>query len=61
MPKSRLDFWEPKLTGNRLRDLRDQAALAAAGWRILIVWGCELVDKEQLKNKLRTFLQAACG
>ena len=54
-PKSRLDFWEPKLNGNRARDLRDQAALAAAGWRILVVWECELRDREQLTNKLRLF------
>ena len=58
--KSRLDFWEPKLAGNRLRDLRDQAALKAAGWRILVVWECELGDKEQLKNKLKAFLEGPC-
>ena len=61
MPKSRLDFWEPKLTGNRLRDLRDQAALKAAGWRILVVWECELGDKEQLQNRIKAFLEKPCG
>ncbi len=60
-PKSRLDFWEPKLNGNRARDLRDQAALAAAGWRILVVWECELRDREQLTNKLRLFLEEPCA
>ena len=60
MPKSRLDFWEPKLTGNRLRDLRDQAALKAAGWRILVVWECELGHKEQLQNEIKTFLEEPC-
>jgi DNA mismatch endonuclease (patch repair protein) len=56
LPKSRLDFWGPKLQGNRTRDLRDQAALAADGWNILIVWECELRHGEQLQNKLRSFL-----
>jgi DNA mismatch endonuclease (patch repair protein) len=60
MPKSRLDFWEPKLAGNRLRDLRDQAALGAAGWRVLVVWECELRDKEQLRNTIRAFLEEPC-
>jgi DNA mismatch endonuclease (patch repair protein) len=61
LPKSRADFWEPKLTGNLLRDLRDQAALEMARWRILVVWECELRDKEHLKNKLRRFLEAPCA
>ncbi len=60
MPKSRLDFWEPKLTGNRLRDLRNQAALKAAGWKFLVVWECELGDREQLRSKIRAFLEGSC-
>jgi DNA mismatch endonuclease (patch repair protein) len=56
MPKSRLDFWMPKLQGNRERDARCQAELAALGWRFLVVWECQMRDKEQLKNKMRVFL-----
>ncbi|MEO5810372.1 MAG: DNA mismatch endonuclease Vsr [Sphingomicrobium sp.] len=56
MPKSRLDFWEPKLEGNRQRDLKNQSELDAMGWRFLIVWECELRHREQLQNKLLAFL-----
>jgi DNA mismatch endonuclease (patch repair protein) len=56
MPKSRLDFWKPKLEANRLRDLRTQSELEKAGWQYLVVWECELRHKEQLENKLRAFL-----
>jgi DNA mismatch endonuclease (patch repair protein) len=56
MPKSRLDFWQPKLEGNRQRDLRHQSELEAIGWRYLIVWECELGHREHLKNKLLAFL-----
>ena len=56
MPKSRLDFWGPKLQGNRDRDLRQQAELQALGWDFLVVWECELRDKEQLQNALFEFL-----
>lgn len=56
LPKSRLDFWLPKLQGNRDRDLRRQAELSALGWRFLIVWECEMRDKEQLENGLCAFL-----
>ena len=58
LPKTRVDFWKPKLEANRLRDMQQQAALAALGWSILVVWECELGDKEHLKNILRTFLGA---
>jgi DNA mismatch endonuclease (patch repair protein) len=56
MPKSRLDFWQPKLQGNRERDVAKQAELRALGWDFLIVWECELRHREQLQNKLRAFL-----
>lgn len=56
LPKSRLDFWLPKLERNRERDLEQQARLADLGWRFLIVWECELRHVEQLENKLLKFL-----
>jgi len=56
MPKSRLDFWKPKLEGNRQRDLRFQSELDAIGWKYLVVWECELGHSEQLENKLLAFL-----
>lgn len=57
LPKSRLEFWLPKLEANRLRDRRKQRALRAAGWKILVVWECQLRDKERLENKIRRFLR----
>lgn len=56
LPKSRLEFWEPKLTANARRDARHQQALRKAGWKILVVWECELRHSEHLENKLRDFL-----
>ena len=61
MPKSRLDFWKPKLEGNRKRDLRDQATLAALGWLFFVVWECQMRDREQLENDLRAFLTKGNG
>lgn len=57
LPKSRLDFWLPKLESNRIRDDKNERALRKLGWKILVVWECQLSDKEQLKNKLRRFLE----
>lgn len=57
LPKSRLDFWEPKLTSNATRDGRNQGELRALGWDVLVVWECEVRHSEQLENKLRQFLE----
>lgn len=57
MPKSRLEFWRPKLEGNRCRDLRNQSELRQLGWRFFVAWECELRDEEQLRNKLSAFLE----
>lgn len=56
MPKSRLEFWQPKLEGNRDRDRRKLAELAALGWRALVVWECELRDSTALVAKMEAFL-----
>lgn len=57
LPKSRLDFWLPKLEGNRARDEANLARLEAMGWRALIVWQCELRDRERVANRLREFIE----
>ncbi|MGH6670755.1 MAG: very short patch repair endonuclease [Xanthobacteraceae bacterium] len=59
LPKSRLDFWLPKLTGNRERDLLNVAALVGDGWRVLIVWECELAHRAELTKRLTRFLGAS--
>lgn len=57
MPKSRQEFWGPKLEGNRERDERNSAMLDREGWRQMVVWECECRHEEQLRNKLRDFLE----
>jgi DNA mismatch endonuclease (patch repair protein) len=41
-PKSNVDFWERKFTENVERDRRTIRELEKLGWRILVVWECEL-------------------
>jgi len=57
LPKSREDFWIPKLEGNRARDLENQAKLRAMNWDVLVVWECETSDPVALLAKLREFLE----
>lgn len=56
LPKSRLEYWQPKIDSNRARDQRKEAALTAAGWRVAVVWQCELADPATLEVRLRDIL-----
>ena len=47
-PKSRLDFWGPKLRGNVERDARNCRALEDAGWRVIVIWECETERPEPI-------------
>ena len=56
MPKSRLEFWVPKLEGNAERDARDVRALRRLGWSVMTIWECQLRDMTRLENRIRRFL-----
>jgi DNA mismatch endonuclease (patch repair protein) len=58
LPKSRLDFWLPKLDSNRERDLKNQRELKAMGWKSLVIWECEIQDKASLVRQIRAFLRS---
>ena len=52
-PKSRLDFWVPKLERNVERDRSNQARLRELGWDILVVWECQAKRKDTTKLAAR--------
>jgi DNA mismatch endonuclease (patch repair protein) len=56
MPKSRLDFWKPKLEENRRRDEKNRRRLRAFGWKVLIIWECQIPRAEALKARIIKFL-----
>lgn len=56
LPKSKLEFWKPKLEQNRKRDLRHLQLLNAMAWRVLVIWECELADVERVSLIVREFL-----
>ncbi|GAB4142597.1 MAG: very short patch repair endonuclease [Sphingomonadales bacterium] len=62
-PKSRLDYWQPKLARNKERDAANLAALEALGWQVLTVWECETRQKnhDTLAVRLQAFLSPADG
>lgn len=58
VPTSRQDYWLPKLARTMARDAENVAALKALGWRVLVLWECELNDEAALKARIETFLHS---
>jgi DNA mismatch endonuclease (patch repair protein) len=45
LPKSRREFWLPKLEGNKERDRSNIKKLRQLGWKVKVVWECEIKAK----------------
>jgi DNA mismatch endonuclease, patch repair protein len=56
IPETRVDYWKPKLEGNRARDARNQDALRSRGWDVLTVWECELKRMDETAAAIDAFL-----
>ena len=44
-PKSNLEFWKKKIESNVARDAKNHRLLEEMGWKVLIVWECDLKKK----------------
>jgi DNA mismatch endonuclease (patch repair protein) len=54
-PKSNAGYWREKLARNQARDAERTAALEAQGYRVLVVWECEVRDGARLIRALKSF------
>lgn len=59
LPKSNIEFWQTKIDRNRTRDKRDIQALHELGWRVIVIWECQLkpkISEHTRYNNLRNHL-----
>ena len=47
-PKTRADFWQKKFESNIDRDINVRKALQKQGWKVFVIWECELRDQKRL-------------
>lgn len=52
LPKTRVDYWLPKLEGNRRRDRSAIRALHRLGWQTVVIWECQTESEERLDRRL---------
>jgi DNA mismatch endonuclease (patch repair protein) len=55
-PATNADFWQAKRLSNKLRDKRNLAKLRKIGWKILIIWECQLKTPPKIQKNLQSFL-----
>ena len=58
VPKANRGYWTGKIGRNRARDIDTRAKLEALGWRVEVVWECDLKDVEALERRLAVLLAA---
>jgi DNA mismatch endonuclease (patch repair protein) len=56
MPRSRTSYWHPKLLANKQRDKRNIRKLQRAGWSVMVVWECQILETDLLFKKITKFL-----
>ena len=55
-PKANLEYWKPKINGNAERDKRNYELLRKQGWKVIVVWECEL-KKQFLEDTIDRLVQ----
>ncbi|WP_300579123.1 very short patch repair endonuclease [Phenylobacterium sp.] len=59
VPKTNRDYWLAKVGRNRARDAAAAEALSGSGWRVEVIWECEMKDEAALADRLAALLEAA--
>lgn len=59
LPKSNQDLWRIKLEKNKERDATTYHRLHEMGWDVLVIWECELRDRDAILGRIQRFLGPA--
>lgn len=56
-PRSNVEFWKNKLSENQKRDVINIQALEELGWKVIVVWECELKGNNQITRLNKLYLE----
>ena len=57
VPKSNKRYWVPKLEKNKMRDKINDRELRKLGWKLWIVWECEIKNKKLLEKNTKILFE----
>ena len=55
-PASNTGYWGAKLARNQARDRKHARTLRALGWRVMVVWECQLANLDRIADRITRFL-----
>ncbi|WP_082122781.1 very short patch repair endonuclease [Methanoculleus sediminis] len=55
-PKSNTDYWIPKIEKNIARDKENQRMLESDGWKVIVIWECDVKHEDRLISALKSLL-----
>ncbi|MFN3878068.1 MAG: very short patch repair endonuclease [Brevundimonas sp.] len=55
-PTTRPEFWDAKFRATVDRDARQHAELQQTGWRVLVLWECQISQRPIVENAIRAFI-----
>lgn len=56
VPKTRTEWWLEKINGNKEKDIKNIKMLNETGWKVILIWGCDLKPKRK-DNTLQSLLK----
>ena len=56
LPATNTEFWKTKIGGNVERDKRDVLELEKQGWKVIVIWQCEIRNEKLRQDKLPEIL-----
>jgi DNA mismatch endonuclease (patch repair protein) len=60
MPQTRTAFWYEKFAATTERVRRQIAELMSMGWKVVIIWECEVKKTDAVTGRLRGALNLHC-
>lgn len=63
LPKTNTYFWKEKLENNKRRDSLVYEELKNMGWKVIVIWQCEIKNKlfESRMNQLMKQIKESCN
>jgi DNA mismatch endonuclease, patch repair protein len=52
LPESNPEFWKNKINATKIRDIRKKDQLEKSGWKVIVVWQCDINTQEKRIKRL---------
>lgn len=57
LPETRVEFWTKKIGDNRIRDQQNIEVLQSDGWKVIVIWQCEIKSKSNQEIRLNRLIE----